>query len=355
MTNDCDLYSDNELISKQSTSNGSENKLPWIEKYRPQNLDQIISHTEIIKSLQNFIDRKTLPHLLFFGPSGSGKTSTIICCARKIYKEYMNYMVLQLNASNERGIDTVRNTIKHFVSNRSNIFLPEERRNVFKLVILDEIDSMTIEAQGMLRQTIEKNSDSTRFCLICNEIDKVNVALQSRCTLFRFAPLNMINIKQRLSQICDFEKIKHAKNVISIIAKHSKGDMRAAINILQSIKLSIKHSKISIDDVYKISGYCTPETIAKIFEIFVKLSKSKIKINVAIKEIHNIITNSNITIFNLLDELKNIIIESNFTQNQKIFLIDRFAINEIFDSINIDCKNIIMNLTSSFILVETIN
>ena len=153
------------------------NQLPWIEKYRPKEIDQVISHKEIITSLKKFIEKKSLPHLLFFGPSGSGKTSTIKCCANEIYGKYIDCMILELNASNERGIETVRTKIKNFVCNRNSIFLPLNVRGIFKLVILDEIDSMTVEAQGMLRQTIEKHSSTTRFCLICNDIDKINISI----------------------------------------------------------------------------------------------------------------------------------------------------------------------------------
>ncbi len=221
------------MISYERTSlfnkEHNEKQLPWIEKYRPTEINRIISHKEIINSLQSFIKMRTLPNLLFFGPSGSGKTSTILCCANEIYNQYTACMVLQLNASNERGIETVRTKIKNFVSNRNSIFLPEGIRRIFKLVILDEIDSMTVEAQGMLRQTIEKNSNSTRFCLICNDIDKINIALQSRCALFRFSPIKMIDMKNRLIEICAFEKIEHDDDALDAIIKISRGDMNCVI------------------------------------------------------------------------------------------------------------------------------
>jgi len=332
----------------------SEKQLPWIEKYRPTEINRIISHKEIINSLQSFIKMKTLPNLLFFGPSGSGKTSTILCCANEIYNQYTAYMVLQLNASNERGIETVRTKIKNFVSNRNSIFLPEGIRRIFKLVILDEIDSMTVEAQGMLRQTIEKNSNSTRFCLICNDIDKINIALQSRCALFRFSPIKMTDMKNRLIEICAFEKIKHDDDALDAIIKISRGDMRSAINTLQYINLTV-NKIITIDDVYKISGNCMPIINHDLFTILMNVSKKKIKLQKSVEKIIDIVIENNITVFSLLNELKNIVMKSKLTIKQKMFLIDNFAQIEIYDSVNVDLKNILMIISSLFILMQNID
>ena len=325
-------------------------QLPWVEKYRPKEIDHIISHQEIIQSLKKFIEMKTLPHMLFFGPSGSGKTTTIMCCANEIYGQYTDCMILQLNASNERGIETVRTKIKNFVSNRNSIFLPMDVRNIFKLVILDEIDSMTVEAQGMLRQTIEKNSKSTRFCLICNDIDKIGIPLQSRCALFRFAPLNFGDMKVRMKDICSLEKIKYDLDAIDAIIKISKGDMRSAINILQHVNLTVD-KKITIENVYKISGHCMPIVNNDIFVILSNLFKKKTQLSQCTEEITDIVVNNNITIFNLLDELKNIVMNSKFSIDQKIFLIDNFARNEIYDAVNVDPKNILMIIASLFVMV----
>lgn len=329
-------------------------KLPWVEKYRPKEIDSIISHQEIILSLKKFIEMKTLPHLLFFGPSGSGKTSTIKCCANEIYGQYISHMILELNASNERGIETVRTKIKNFVSNKNSIFLPQEIRGIFKLVILDEIDSMTVEAQGMLRQTIEKNSSTTRFCLICNDIDKINIALQSRCALYRFSPLNEKDMKKKLIDICSIEKIKCNSDAMDAIIKISKGDMRSAINALQHVNLTVD-KKINIENVYKISGHCAPEINNDIFNTLMNLSKSKTKLGECVNNITDIIVDNNITIFNLLEELKNIVISSKLTTNQKIFLIDNFSQNEVYDAVNVDPKNILMIVSSLFVLISNIN
>lgn len=328
-------------------------QLPWIEKYRPKQINQIISHRDIILSLKSFINKKTLPHLLFYGPSGSGKTSTIKCCAREIYGKYMDCMILELNASNERGIETVRTKIKNFVCNKNSIFLPHETRGIFKMVILDEIDSMTVEAQGMLRQTIEKNSNTTRFCLICNDIDKINPALQSRCAHYRFTPLKTKDMQSKLNEICSLEKIDCDKNAMNAIIKISKGDMRAAINILQHTSLTIKN-KINEDHVYKASGHCALTINKLIFKKLENLSKNKIDLLDCINNITDLVIDNNMTIFNLLEELKNSVIESQLSISQKIFLIDNFAQNEVYDAVNVDPKNIIMIISSLFIIVSKI-
>jgi len=326
--------------------------VPWMEKYRPTSLNQIISHNEIVNSLKKFIDRKTLPHLLFYGPSGSGKTSTIRACTNEIYGSYSYCMVLQINASNERGIETVRTKIKNFVDNKNAFFLPIDMRQLFKIVILDEIDSMTVEAQGMLRQTIEKNSDTTRFCLICNDIDKINIALQSRCAILRFSPLAYDDMKKQLCIIIETENIKCNDNAIDAIIKNSKGDLRSAINKLQEISV-IENNDITFEAIYKTSGYLTPKTTKRIIEILLSLYRVENNLNDVVNEVSQIIIDSNVTIFNLLNELKNYIITSkNFNDMQKIFLIDNFAKYEVYDSVNIDAFNIIIVICSLFVVIK---
>ncbi|RMC06042.1 hypothetical protein DUI87_17587 [Hirundo rustica rustica] len=184
--------------------------LPWVEKYRPQALSELVSHRDILSTVQRFISEDRLPHLLLYGPPGTGKTSTILACARQLYREReFGSMVLevsgngtgwegegmerdtgigihsipfQLNASDDRGIDIVRGPILSFASTRT-IF-----KKGFKLVILDEADAMTQDAQNALRRVIEKFTENTRFCLICNYLSKIIPALQSRCTRFPLRP-----------------------------------------------------------------------------------------------------------------------------------------------------------------------
>lgn len=330
--------------------NEKEINQPWTEKYRPSKIDDIVDHDDIKRSLKNFIESKSLPHLLLYGPPGSGKTSTIMCCANELYGDYVNCMILRLNASNERGIETVRTTIKQFVNSQSNYFVPDKYRNIFKIVILDEIDAMTIEAQGMLRQTIEKHSDSTRFCLICNDVDKINIALQSRCAMFRFAPLKKKNMQLRLQNISKIESVSIDLSAIQSIVNISRGDMRSAINILQQLSLS-GADKITDKSVYKFSGHAMTSVITNIFDELMKLTKSnkKYMLNDIVSRITKIVTNYNLTIYNLLDELKKIVIcTKNLSEEKKLYVLDVLAESEKFDAVNIDHKFIIMYISGVF-------
>ncbi|KAL3975422.1 hypothetical protein ACER0C_021308 [Sarotherodon galilaeus] len=233
--------------------------LPWVEKYRPQTLDDLISHKDILSTIQKFISEDKLPHLLFYGPPGTGKTSTILACARQLYKEKeFNSMVLELNASDDRGIDVVRGPILSFASTRT-IF-----KKGFKLVILDEADAMTQDAQNALRRVIEKFTENTRFCLICNYLSKIIPALQSRCTRFRFGPLSPDQMIPRLEHVIQQENIDITPDGMKAIVTLSTGDMRRSLNILQST--SMAYGKVTEDTVYTCTGHPLRSDIANILD-----------------------------------------------------------------------------------------
>ncbi|ARF10998.1 replication factor C small subunit [Hokovirus HKV1] len=236
-------------------------KKPWIEKYRPELLDNIIGHEHIISSLQNNIKKKYLPHLLFYGPPGTGKTSTILACAKELYGNNINYMTLQLNASAERGIDVVRKRIKNFIMAKSLCF---KDQNIFKLVILDEIDAMTPDAQSILKKLVETHTINARFCLICNYIEKIDFALRSRCTIFRFTVLQKQVLNDKIIDIINKEKITITTKAINTIIDKSNGDMRRIMNQLQS--LSMVYKKITDNDVNDFYGYTTSEFINSVVE-----------------------------------------------------------------------------------------
>lgn len=207
--------------------------LPWVEKYRPQVLGDVVSQQDITQTLQTFIDKKSLPHMLFHGPPGTGKTTTILACARQMYGSRVREMTLELNASDARGIDTAREQIKEFVSMR-HLFAQHQP----KLVILDEADNMTQATQFALRRIIEQYASNARFCLICNYSSQIIPALQSRCTKFRFGPLSLSEAEKRLRFIASGENVNVTDEGVQAILKLGKGDMRRVLNVLQSAYLT---------------------------------------------------------------------------------------------------------------------
>jgi replication factor C subunit 2/4 len=210
--------------------------LPWIEKYRPKTLLDISSQESTIQCLQNSIDSHNIPHLILYGPEGTGKTSTILAICRNLYGDKYKDYVLELNASDERGINVVRSKIKNFVQNKTALFnnLP-----CYKIIILDEADSLTKDAQSALRRMIEDHSKITRFCFICNHLSKIIEPLISRCLIFRFKSLSQNSIIQRLKYICNNEDIEYTDELGYILTNISNGDLRKAINLLQSLKKNV--------------------------------------------------------------------------------------------------------------------
>ncbi|NXK68745.1 RFC5 factor, partial [Sylvietta virens] len=209
--------------------------------------------------VQRFISEDRLPHLLLYGPPGTGKTSTILACARQLYRDReFGSMVLELNASDDRGIDIVRGPILSFASTRT-IF-----KKGFKLVILDEADAMTQDAQNALRRVIEKFTENTRFCLICNYLSKIIPALQSRCTRFRFGPLTPELMVPRLQHVIQEEGVDVTEDGMKALVTLSSGDMRRALNILQSTSMAF--GKVTEENVYTCTGHPLKSDIANILD-----------------------------------------------------------------------------------------
>mmetsp|Transcript_61134 Transcript_61134/g.149656 ORF Transcript_61134/g.149656 Transcript_61134/m.149656 type:complete len:368 (-) Transcript_61134:124-1227(-) len=271
---------DIDTATTASASANMKNDLPWVEKYRPNKLSDLIAHEDIIRIIDKLIDSNNLPHLLLYGPPGTGKTSTIVAAAKKMYgeKKYGS-MTLELNASDSRGIDVVRNEIKEFAGTK--MLFGSSSSNV-KLIILDEADAMTSDAQFALRRVIEKYAKNARFCLICNYVSKIIPALQSRCTRFRFAPLQPSQIQGRLEYVAKQENIDLKPDAIDAILNLSGGDMRRVLNLLQSSAMSAgsvaegttpssaaggNAVTLTGTDVYLTSGSPLPEDIDTILNI----------------------------------------------------------------------------------------
>jgi len=204
------------------------------------------------------LKKNKLPHLLFYGPPGTGKTSTVLACARKLNGPAYNNMILELNASDSRGIDNVREEIKDFASTK------QIYEGGFKLVILDEADAMTTDAQTALRRVIEKFTSNTRFCIICNQINKIAPAIQSRCTKFRFGPLSSEYIRKRLEEIISLEGVNASEDGINALIKLAAGDMRKVLNVLQATHMA--YNTVNEKNVYLCTGSPLPKDIDRIIK-----------------------------------------------------------------------------------------
>ncbi|MCE4628276.1 MAG: replication factor C small subunit [Desulfurococcales archaeon] len=227
-------------------------ELLWVEKYRPKTLDEIVNQEEVVKRLKMFVKAKNMPHLLFAGPAGTGKTTAAHALARELYGEYYRQYVLELNASDERGIGVIREKVKEFARSRTPPDIP------FKIIILDEADNMTADAQQALRRLMELYSAQTRFILIANYPSKIIDPIQSRCAFFRFQPLKKEDVVARLKYIAENEGVEYDPKALETIYEISQGDMRKAINILQA---AAALGKVTVDAVYKVVGLAKPKEV----------------------------------------------------------------------------------------------
>ena len=232
------------------------NNIPWVDKYRPHHVSSMAHQEEVKKVLLNTIETGNLPHFIFYGPPGTGKTSAILALAYELFgPKLMNDRVLELNASDQRGINVVRDKIIKFAKESISDPDPDYPSPPYKIIILDEADAITLDAQAALRKVIESASKITRFCFTCNYIEKIIQPIISRCVKFRFKPLSIDVLNERLTTISQFEKINIDSKCINRISEISDGDCRKAIMILQNCKYIIKiKNNITIEDCDTLTG-----------------------------------------------------------------------------------------------------
>lgn len=231
-------------------------ELPWVEKYRPRVLDDIVGNDETIARMRQIAVDGNMPHMIISGLPGIGKTTSVHCLANALLGDARSQGVLELNASDDRGIDVVRNQIKQFAQKKCH--LPPGRH---KIIILDEADAMTAGAQQALRRTMELYSNTTRFAFACNQSNKIIEPLQSRCAILRYQKLTDEQVLTRLLQIIKAENINYTNDGLEAIIFTAEGDMRQAINNLQSTVAG--HSLVNAENVFKIVDSPHPLIVRK--------------------------------------------------------------------------------------------
>lgn len=246
--------------------------VPWVDKYRPKYLNDIVSNNEVISNLKFIVKSGNMPHLILHGPSGTGKTSAILALITELFgNEKKKERVIELNASDDRGIHVVRHKIMDFV--KSIIGNNDEKYPCppFKIIILDEVDAMTNDAQFALRKMIETYSNITRFCFICNYINQIIEPLISRCVKFKFSILDKNSIEKQLQIINKKENLNFPKDIINCISEMANGDMRKSIMMLQNLKyIHTLNNNITIRDIREINNFVPNDIIDNIIDICIK-------------------------------------------------------------------------------------
>jgi replication factor C subunit 2/4 len=280
--------------------------IPFIEKYRPKNFNDLILPYSMQYKIANIIQSKTLPNIIITGSPGTGKTSTILCLAKKVFGKNYKDMILELNASNNRTLDFINTTVAYFCKKKLS-----SDELTHKLIIFDEADNITKKAQNLLANLIEEHSHNTSFAFTCNESSKIIESIQSRCMILRYIPMTSENIRKRLEMICTTESIEYTEDGINAIIFISQGDIRQAINNVEATYHGYKI--INEDNVYKLCYHPHPKIIISIIKESVNMNIIK-----SIDYIHELKNSgycTNDILLTLLNSLKEINIDEDIRIN----------------------------------------
>ena len=284
----------------------------WVEKYRPSEMENVISHKTILSTLNKLVETKQIPHLLFYGPPGTGKTSIIFALAKKLNGVDFSSMILELNASDNINMDMIQNVIQDFARTKY-IF-----HTGYKMIILDEVDTLDEASQIELKRLMEKYYANIRFCLICNYIDKIIPSLQSRCTRFRFTSIETKDMKKRLLHVVQKENVNIESKAINAIINISKGDLRKALNLLQSSYLT--YTYITAQQIYDLSGLPSPTEITKMYNMILNMS-----FNVCYHYIWNEIIENGYSLHDIITLMYPKILKKKYTNDKLIYILSKIS------------------------------
>lgn len=283
---------------------------PWTEKYRPKTLDEVRGRDTIVKRLKHYVKKENLPHLLFAGPAGVGKTTCAICLAREFFGETWRQNFQETNASDERGINVVRQKIKDFARTRPI-------GGDFKIIFLDESDALTADAQNALRRTMEIYTSTCRFILSCNYSSKIIEPIQSRCAVFRFGPLPDKAIRSKMGMIAENEGINITDKGMDALLYVAEGDMRKSENLLQAASA---FDTVTDDVIYEVSARATPQDIRKMME-----NALDGDFLTARKQLSDLLINRGLSGEDILRQMHREVFNLEIEDRKKIELIDRLG------------------------------
>ena len=283
----------------------------WIEKYRPRRLDEIVGQEAIVERLQSYVERDDLPHMLFAGQAGIGKTTAAQAVARELYGEDWAEHFLELNASDERGIDVVRDRIKSFARTSFG-------GATYRLIFLDEADALTSDAQSALRRTMEQFSNNVRFILSCNYSSQIIDPIQSRCAVFRFAPLADEAVETQLRRIAEAEDIELTEDGIEALVYAADGDMRRAINGLQAA--AVTGRTVDADAVFEVTSTARPEEVR---EMVTRALDGDF--TAARSQLDRLLTEEGIAAGDVLDQLHRAVWEFDLDDEAAVRVLDRIG------------------------------
>jgi replication factor C small subunit len=287
----------------------------WIEKYRPQTFDEIKGQDQIVEKVKAFVQLQNIPHLLFAGPAGVGKSTLALVVAKQFFGETWRNNFVEFNASDERGIDVVRNKIKDFARTKALGNVP------FKLIFLDECDSLTREAQQALRRTMEQYTHSTRFILSCNYISKLLDPIQSRCVVFKFKPLQRADLLKIIDHISQKEGLTIDEKARDALCEISNGDCRRLENILQSC--AAVNKTVSEELVFSLAAVARPQEIVDV----VSLSLSGQFLS-ARKKLLDVMLQYGLSGIDVIKQVQKEVWTMDIPEKQKVHIVDRIGETE---------------------------